>query len=255
MQIKIVKARILSFFLAILYVLSLQSCASGGVLVQKPENTKAQPILYEKVISIEPDIVIIDQRKNVEDYVLDTETQEELYQKYLVESAAKHNVKLEVYAPNTIKAEEVDYFNSLLPLKKHILFAMSQQEAKVEEVDYNGNKYKLYAEHVWFQNHLEFDASYGHLAEKYGTPYFSLHGLISYKKRKIRKWIWLAIFPPIGINSFFRKTSETLYYHVVVDVVKGEIVHRELRSFRDQLSDNALQAILYDSYNILTYKY
>ncbi|MEM6805754.1 MAG: hypothetical protein AAF696_30425 [Bacteroidota bacterium] len=242
--------RFLAFYL--LPLLMLQACSGGAILVESERkfSDTHQPI--KKIVCIEPDFLSIDQRKKVEDVVLSSEDLEGSYQKYLVQTAKKNGIELEILSPNTLKANQIDYFNTLLPLKQKILFANSTQDISINSYKGRRVKYKTKAGRGIYDYGLEFDIDYASLAQKYGTPYFSINGLLNLKKRrKVGKWVWLFLFPPSGIHSFMRGNSETLYYHILVDVSRSEVVYREIRSFNDPLDKSNLKSMLYDSFNIL----
>lgn len=236
----------------IIGALLLQSCAGGAVLVESEKQFSQNPPQIKKIISIQPDFLSIDQRKKVEDVVLDSEELEAEFQKHLIQSAEKNGIELEILAPNTLKSNQIDYFNTLLPLKEKVLFANSRQEVSIDTYKNARQKNKLKALRGIYEYDLEFDLDFVGLAEKYGTPYFSINGMISIRKRKANRWVWLFLFPPSAINSFLRGGYENIYYHVLVDVNRSEILYRELRSFEDPLTSGTLKAMLYDSFNILT---
>lgn len=241
-----------TFALPVIGALLLQSCAGGAILVESEEQFSQSPPQIKKIVSIQPDFLSIDKRKKVEDVVLDSEELEATFQKYLVQSAEKNGIELEILAPNTLKSNQIDYFNTLLPLKEKVLFANSRQNVSINTYKNARAKNKIKALRGIYKYDLEFDLDFVGLEKKYGTPYFSINGMISIRKRSANRWVWLFLFPPSAINSFLRGGYENIYYHVLVDVNRSEILYRELRSFDDPLTESTLKSMLYDSFNILT---
>ena len=251
---KRIKIRTINILAVLVFCCMSQSCTSGELIIEEKSEFYQSHGYIRKIVSIDPEFLLLDQRRKVEDFVMDTEDREAEFKDYLVENAEKNGIDLQVFSPNTLKAEQIEYYNSLLPLKKQVLFALSTQQTKIEKRKNKGDSFKIKPTRNFFDNNLEIDLTYGNLAEDFGTPYFSLNGVISIKKRKRSKWIWVVLLPPVGINSLLRNSAETLYYHVVVDVSKSEIVYAELRTFHDALSSVGLKSMIFDSYSLLNKK-
>ena len=121
-----------------------------------------------------------------------------------------------------------DYFNDLLPLKESIMQSMGLQEVRSQKHSKKKSSF-IYPPYLEFDKKFQLPTHFSRLAKKYGTPYFSLHGLLVAKDGR----------------------DKMLYYTVCVNVEISEIVYREIRLVRKKPRPLFLDAIIYDSFHIL----
>lgn len=269
MSINIEKMRV-SFFSCLLLLLlgsSLNSCillllAIEGEnndvhLVQMHESFQKRSLPLERVVCIEPDFLWVNQNQLVGETILNTEALEEGYQAFLKQSAFVHGVKLSIAAPNTLADDQVDYFNKLLPLKKQVLFANANQKAYVDEYESLTTKNGDEAFFGKFENEIEFDSGFGNLAKLYGTRYFSINGFVSVidadkKKKGSAGFMSSDFLSKEEYQTYKESKSNTLFYHVLVDVKRSEILYREIRFFEESYDTQLLQNVLFNSFKMIT---
>lgn len=239
------------FGCALILLLLLQSCGGKRTATVFIQNEKKYYDLapdIKKIIAIEPEFLWVDQKEEIEQVVLDSENLSAQFQQKLVSNAAVNGIELEIWAPNTLERKDVVYFNQLLPLKTAILTANSLQELESEKYKSSGY-FAFTLIKAAYRQELEFDPDFESLAKKYGTPYFSLNALLTYPKTIPLKSSSSRPGPrPVKVRP------ETLYYHVLVDVVRSEIIYREVRLYPKSLDIKSLQDILEHSYKMLKNK-
>ena len=97
-------------------------------------------------------------------------------------------------------------------------------------------------------------SAYSYLSDKYGTPYFSLHGTITVIEKKSMIGLVYFFIPftiPYGIVYMSNPNAHTYYYHVVVNVETGEMLYREVRYLKRKAVNSVLDGMVYDSFRIL----
>jgi hypothetical protein len=87
------------------------------------------------------------------------------------------------------------------------------------------------------------------MSEKYGTPYFSVQGVISIKYPNSLAFFWL--FPPLGLLTELQNRNATYYYNIVVNVESTEVIYREFRMMYTTARPSNIDPILYDSFKLL----
>lgn len=147
--------------------------------------------------------------------------------KQLDRNAKKFDLDLRIYDPSIPDNQTQDYFNDLLPLKRAVMKHIQLQgiEAKAH---HKNRKFSLKPYSRQFQTIFQLPTHFSHLATKYGTPYFALHGLIAGKA----------------------KGDKMLYYTIWINVESSEIVYREIRVLENKARPLILDAIIYDSFHI-----
>lgn len=241
----------------ILLLLAIEGENNDVHLIQMHEYFQKRSLPLEKIVCIEPDFLWVNQNRPVGETILHTEAQEESYQALLKQSAFVHGVKLTVAAPNTLKDDQVDYFNKLLPLKKQVLFANANQKAYVDDYEPVTTKNGDEAVFGKFENELEFDSGFGNLAKLYGTRYFSINGFVSVidadeKKKGSTGFMSSDFLSPAEYQTYKESKSNTLFYHVLVDVKRSEILYREIRFFEENYDTELLRNVLYYSFKMIT---
>ncbi len=167
----------------------------------------------------------------------------------MLESQAKvSGVHLQIEGGAMLEDYNADYFNFLAPLKKEILKVLYLQD--FTEVEGNSNSPELQKYHV---NGLKIGFQFSHLAEKYGTPFFALHG-VSFKRKNTAQTegtLLAATVPTEGSLNFMTADSELVFYTIIADVSTSEIVYRELRPVDSSLSEKALKTVISESFKQL----
>lgn len=220
----------------IFYVyLVISMCACTGrhqfLVVETESSFKKHKKEFRKAIAIDPDIIWIEKVKDAESQLLQKEDREELIHALLEKNAALAGIDLQVISPLNLKADQVSYFNELLPLKEQILQSNFLQETSTK------SKFRLFKP-SYYKNSFKIapilDSEYSWLAEEYGTPYFLFQGLIVRKEKVILQPNW-----------------RNLFFAIMVNVERGEIVYREIRGFETPPQSTHLNGIFYDSFNII----
>lgn len=205
----------------------LSSCAKGRLIVERsPDSLRVAP---QKVISITPDYSWFSPLKE-EDLVLRSEQRRDKFQEQLVKSAAAAGIELDIYSPSTLRANDVTYFNDLLPLRRYIF-----QVNRMQDIDISRRGSRGGISLGTFDEPMVLPAEFSQLAETFGTPYFSVQGIITYKRRKAYR---------------LRRFPESVFYQVIVDVVEGKVVYRELRRVDKPPTNGNLAIMIYDSFRI-----
>lgn len=222
---------LLSLFCAVLF----SSCTGPNqfLSVQIEPSFKNHKDEFKKAVAIAPNIIWIEKVKDAEGQLLLKEEREELIHRLLEKNAQRAGIDLSVISPLNLEATQVSYFNELLPLKEQILQSNFLQETS-SRAKFNMFIFQPSYYQGTFTTVPILDSEYSWLSEEYETPYFIFQGLIVKKKYRFLKSNW-----------------RNLYFAVIVDVEKGEIVYREVRGFKDRPSKTHLNGIFYDSFNII----
>jgi len=238
-----------------LSILCYITACSGNLFIEKSPNHTQEAHKIYKLVSIEPNFTLIDNRKSSYKSYNKSMVGEKNFGEILFKNAQKNGIRLQVVDANQLTDSLADdYFNHLLPLKQQILNANFLQN-----VTFDGKRFPIgevftnfiNVERQTFVNTPSLPSNYSFLAEIYHTPYFAVHGLVSVIKANKVQWLWLLLFPPVGIHKAFVPDVYTYYYAVVVNVESSEILYREIRSLNDLANNSNLNAIIYDSFNIL----
>jgi len=222
----------LSVLTACLLLFLSSGCSiTGSLLINRSEDPHR--VEAQKVVSIQPTYFSRSLLNEDPNPILSMEQERATFETLLTKNAERAGIELDIYSPSQLQATDVDYFNDLLPLKQTILLANDLQD--VDTRYKRGGAFAPYTR--TFRKPITLPVQYSALAEKYGTPYFSLQGLFDLEGRR---------------RSSLRNLSkhEILFYHVVVDVVKSEVIYRELRVMSKKPNESNLGVILYDSFSI-----
>jgi len=165
----------------------------------------------------------------------------------LVRNAQKNDITLQIIDSERLTTRDVDYFRDIAPLKREIL-QMSFLQNFI-------NKRGKVSEKNVFNRHEGgpvIGSHFSHLADLYDTPYFAIQGITMHRKPKKGKLMLLVTALPFGVASFFSPEVDTYYYTIIADVVRAEIVYREVRRIDAAASDTNLNALVYDSFKIIS---
>ncbi|MEO0900047.1 MAG: hypothetical protein AAFY71_26770 [Bacteroidota bacterium] len=239
-----------SLMYILLPILMFQFGCNPGQLIVERSNSDTTPSKIDKVISINPEFTSINLFRKNEERIMPDEGKREMFNQVLKKNAKESGIELVIYDSDHLKVTDTDYFNYLLPLRQQILRSNLSQNSAFDRKSKNLGGHSSPQTWTFIENPI-FDSDYSWLSDKYGTRYFALHGVISlaYKRRAL---LGMAIFfPPVGLYYLIRPQYRSIYYSFLVDVKKGEVVYRELREFGGEFSKNNLEAMVFDSFNIL----
>ncbi|MCI4670300.1 MAG: hypothetical protein MRZ79_19340 [Bacteroidia bacterium] len=228
----------LTYSLLLLWGIALlSSCSSGELFVEKSIRHPKESSKITKVVSIDPQFEVIDQREEAEERYLAAANREDQFNEILKENAKMNEVELQIIDSDNLSSSDLVYFNELMPLRKQIWNANWFQDVAVMGVTYGSNYVPNTGE---FRRGLVMDAQFSNLSKAYNTPYFALNGVIaSVVKRK-------------GLGTILGKPkSKMLYYFILVNVESSEVLYREVRSLNKPASKLNLHSITYDSFRIL----
>jgi len=229
--------------------LLLASC-TGILQVEKQSKFPENRNKVREIISINPDFEILLEEENTSEATISRSAiKEEQFNHLLAKNAVKNNILLNVI--DTDKIEDVDnlFFKYLAPLKREILQVNYLQDFnEIEELKTLGAKGHFVKK---YRDGPEIDSRFAELAEIYGSKYFAVQG-ISLNIRPRKGDIFLLVtLPPIGVINMLYPDMDTLYYTIVVDVEKSELVYREYRRMGQRASRSNLNSMIYDSFNLI----
>ncbi len=221
---------IFSFSLTLIFSLILIFSACRGALqVDRVRDFKSRKTNIGKIVCIDPDFELLTTtgtRKTEREYKRASAKEIQL-NNILVRNARKNNLTLELVDTERLLPSNMDYFSQLAPLKHEILQVSFLQ-------DFLNRKKRKNRQKVFnrYENGPIIASHFSYLADEYGTPYFAVQGITTHRKPKNG---------PI-----------TYYYTIIADVVRAEIVYREIRKVDAPTSDTNLNALVYDSFNIIS---
>ena len=226
------------------------SACHGALQVDKIRQFKSKKTNIEKIVCIDPDfelLVTAGNHKTEARYKRASAKEIEL-NNILVRNAEKNDLILELVDTERLLPNDMTYFSQLAPLKREILQVSFLQDFIRKKKRKNRQRvFSLYEEGPVIGSHFSY------LAEEYGTPYFAVQGITTHRKPNKGRLILLLTAPPVGIIDAFSLEVETYYYTIIADVVRAEIVYREVRKVDAAASDTNLNALVYDSFNIISH--
>lgn len=230
----------------ILLLITLSACNQVFYLDQK-KDFKFNQKKIKHLISISPDFelpAILSTSKSTIKTSYQKEDTKSIYE--TLERQAKANgIHLQIEGGEVLEDYNADYFNYLAPLKREVLKVLYLQDfSEIEGNNKSSEPLKLHPKGLKFGFH------FSHLAEKYGTPYFALHG-ISYKRKNNAAnegTLLAATVPSSGSLNFMTADGELVFYTIIADVSTSEIVYRELRQIDSSLSSSALKGVIKGSF-------
>ena len=238
-----------NIYIIVVIVLMLSAC-HGALQVDKIRQFKSKKTNIEKIVCIDPDfelLVTAGNHKTEARYKRASAKEIEL-NNILVRNAEKNDLILELVDTERLLPNDMTYFSQLAPLKREILQVSFLQDFIRKKKRKNRQRvFSLYEEGPVIGSHFSY------LAEEYGTPYFAVQGITTHRKPNKGRLILLLTAPPVGIIDAFSLEVETYYYTIIADVVRAEIVYREVRKVDAAASDTNLNALVYDSFNIISH--
>lgn len=240
-----------NLFLYLWLLIPLFACQSGDILIESAAAKRGSKGNIEKIVTINPTYKFVDKRegqRKSHTLAISAQRQQEFFQA-LKDNADKVGIPIELFDPLNSNASDLSFFNELLPLKQSIMQANSQQRP---ELAYKGSSGRpnSRSEYFFIEDGIKIESSNSYLAEKYGTPYFAVHGLVSFTNRGKDASAVAASFVPKSLQQLAsdKPSKESLYYCIIADVVKSELVYREIRYFRNGTYDKAIKSMILDSF-------
>jgi hypothetical protein len=213
--------------------------------VERQEDFALNPSKIKQIISISPTFKTVktsQKGKNIKtNKYSESVKQERKFNQILTNNAKKNGIALQIFDTDDLRLTDAEYFQYLAPLKKEIILANRLQQFK----DINDSPAKQRNFEFFYKNAPKIASHFSHLAEIYGTPFFAIQG-VSFQTSEKTKDDDLE-----GVPSAFLVDNETLYYTIIVDVAKSEIVYREFRQVNSEANESNLNSIIYDSFRII----
>ena len=213
--------------------------------IERQEDFSLKPSKIKQIISINPTFKTLktsQKGKNIKtNKYSESVKQERKFNQILKDNAQKNGIVLQIFDTDELGLTDSEYFEYLAPLRKEIILANKLQQFK----DINTNPEKQRNAEYFYKNAPKIASHFSHLAEIYGTPFFAIQG-VSFQTSEKTKDEDLE-----GVPNSFLVDNETLYYTVIADVSKSEIVYREFRQVNSEANESNLNSIIYDSFRII----
>lgn len=238
-------------------LLLLSSCRMGYVEVEKSIAFASENFRSKKVICVNPEI---DSYKMGGSTVVTakqvSKAKKNSYRKSIKKMGKKNGIDFEIISAEQLNQNDTDYFNVILRLKSEILESLSLQKPVLsdEENKLKGLK-KLFNPkpkiiHTKWEVSPIISSEYSYLAEKYGTPYFNIQGVFHLKQAQTN--IALLMILPLALVDLIQNYDHCVFYNILIDVEKSEIVFRELRISERRARKGVISPMLYESYYMMT---
>ena len=213
--------------------------------IERQEDFSLKPSKIKQIISINPTFKTVrtnQKGKNIKtNKYSESVKQERKFNKILTNNAEKNGIVLQIVDTDELGLTDAEYFEYLAPLRKEIIQTNRLQQFQ----DINKNPEKQKNAEFFYKNAPKIASHFSHLAEIYGTPFFAIQG-VSFQTNEKTNDEDLD-----GVPSAFLVDNETLYYTVIADVSKSEIVYREFRQVNSEATESNLNSIIYDSFRII----
>jgi len=178
----------------------------------------------KKIILINPDFRaykdrLDDDEQDFEKSAQMNKTLVEVINKY----AYKSGYNYEIVSSEGKSEAGTEFFTELLPLRKAILQAISNQDNPLNEIE--DASYKKVAKSQFIVNTL-IPAEMSELEKKYGTPFFSLFEVYS-------------------------AHDHSYIIHIIADVSRGIVAYQEIKRLPGQIKKRELTPLIFDSFDSL----
>jgi len=228
------------------------ACGGGLMLLEKNQQLDNHKESIKKIVSLSPEF---------SKYKIGREeltiSHSEKFGKRLSHNikkiGKKTGLEIVIFDDHELSAGDVDYFNDIIRLKNAIRSAISLQS--VVESKQKGKFFKrrfstiAKPKVVVWEEAPVISSEFSYMAEKYGTPYFSVQGVIALKYPNSLAISWLI--PPLGLLSEMQNRHATYYYNIVVNVETTEVIYREFRIMYNNARQSNIDPIIYDSFKML----
>ena len=229
--------------LCIVFVCNIN--CSSLMQIERQEDFSLKPSKIKEIISINPTFKKVktsQKGKNIKtNKYSESVKQERKFNQILINNAQKNGIVLQIVDTDELGLNDAEYFEYLAPLRKEIILTNKLQQFK----DINDNPARQRNVEFFYENAPKIASHFSHLAEIYGTPFFAIQGVSSQTSEKSKDENLE------GIPSAFLTDNETLYYTIIADVSKSEIVYREFRQVNSEANESNLNSIIYDSFRII----
>lgn len=238
--------------IACICIAAFSSCKSA-LLIERSEAHRKEARQIDKIISIDPQFMLVDTRKGADNFYLRSEQKDAYFNQTLIKSAKKAGIELITVNKEDLSATDLDYFNYLAPLKKQIMISNTIQDVAVKRKRGRSGSGKNWIKpsSKEFKQVPIFSSEFSELADKYGTPYFAVHGVSSAVYKRRIPWGTLILIPPLGAVLMARPNAETFYFTAVVNVNTSEVVYREVRYVNRSSLKDVIDPMVYDSFRVL----
>lgn len=236
------------FLLGIVVVTSWGCSSLLQIERQKDFTLKQRKVKH--IISINPSFKVLLQTKSKktrkQNSYTEARKQEQRFNQLLTNNAKKNGITLDVVDTDQLENSDASYFKYLAPLRKEILQVNYLQDFK----DINANPTKSNNTETQYQEGPKISTHYSHLAEIYGTPYFAIQG-VSYQKKVNESNSENLLSSTKSLLPSITSDEETLFFTVIADVSRSQIVYREYRQVDANATETNLNSIIYDSFKII----
>lgn len=223
--------RTLSICTVLAFVL-LTGC-SGSLYIQRSLNhiEQAKPIM--RIACLDPTFMYAN-GSETSAFIESIQSNKSRFIEYLQHAATQNEIELKIIDTEEISERDVEYFNTLAPLRRHLM-AMNFLQRPIGNPDNKSNT-NLEPNGHYVSRLPIIDPEFAHISERLGTPFVASQILLveNRKGKKPRK-------------------GESMFLNIIVNVETGETVFREIREVRGFPGDTRLSAILYDSFRTLNY--
>lgn len=236
-------------YLLCISVLFLVSCSSL-LQIERQKDFSLRPVKIKQIVSINPSFkMLVINKKNGKSVkgnsYAELVQKERKFNQILVENAQKNGIVLQIIDTDDLQIEDAEFFDYLAPLRKEILQVNYLQDFKM----INAAPSKERNAEIFYENAPKISTHYSHLAEVYGTPFFAIQG-VYYETNDNQSGENGGNIPSNYLPNFV-SDKETLYFTLIADVSKSEIVYREYRQVSSDASVTNLNSIIYDSFKII----
>lgn len=230
-------------------VLVIANLACSSLMqIERQADFSFKKVKQKQIVSINPSFNIKTQKKGQkskqQNKYSESVRREKKLNNLLVDNAKKNDLILQIIDTDDLQNNDASFFNYLAPLRKEILQVNYLQDFK----DINANPTKSNKTEILYQNGPKISTHYSHLAEVYGTPFFAIQGVFYQSDNQTNNKTAIStkkLLPKIASDQ------EMLYYTVIADVSKSQIVYREYRKVGADASEANLNSIIYDSFKII----
>ncbi|MGB0862391.1 MAG: hypothetical protein ACPG19_07970 [Saprospiraceae bacterium] len=217
--------------------------------IERQKDFSLESVKVKQIVCINPSFNIFTQNTakgtSTASYS-ETVKRERVFNKLLSKNALKNGIILQIIDTDDLQNNDASYFNYLAPLRKEILQVNYLQNFE----DINKNVKKGNSSQVRYDKGPKISTHYSHLAEIYGTSLFAVQGL-SYQTKTNEKASESILSTTKALLPNVVDNQNMIYFTIIADVSKSEIVYREYRQVDGSASEGNLNSIIYDSFKII----
>lgn len=234
---------------ALLVLVVLSGC--GTVLqIERHQSFNLKKNRTRQIVSINPSFKISGHtgQKNSRkgDAYSEVLKNERLLNELLKNNAKKNGIVLQIMDTDDLQNNDGAYFKYLAPLRKEILQVNYLQDFK----EINEAPVKANGTGIFYEQGPKISTHYSHLAEVYGTPYFAIQG-VSYQTANGNNENASVLISDEGSLPAVSASSDLLYFTLIADVSRSQIVYREYRNVGADVSESNLSTVIFDSFKII----